>query len=129
MWKFVLCTLYKFMADKDKVALNLVLDPNHFIRECPNRCNPNTDSIKPIGKALLRMYNDLDVKCKYYDQCKQVVKLVDLEQHEKICQLPKCGNFELCGNYMKKVNLSFRQEFVYNKSRMKRKRLAVQNVL
>jgi len=69
-------------------------------KECPNRCNPKTDSIKPIGKALLRMYNELDVHCKHYEKCKQVLKLVDLDQHEKTCQLPRCCNFELCGNIM-----------------------------
>jgi E3 ubiquitin-protein ligase NRDP1 len=69
-------------------------------KECPNRCTTNIDSIKPVGKALLRMYNELDIKCQYYDKCNQTVKLIDLDKHEKVCQLPKCNNFELCGNLL-----------------------------
>ena len=113
------------MVNKDKVASDLSSSSNSFLRECPNRCNPNTDSIKPIGKALLRMYNDLDVKCQYYDQCKQIVKLVDLEQHEKTCQLPKCGNFELCSNFLKKVY--FCSRIFCDRYRTKRKKPAAQN--
>lgn len=73
-------------------------------RECPNRCNLNTEHIKPIGKALLRMYNELDVQCVHHDKCNKVLKLVDLEQHEKTCQLPKCDNFELCANLIRDVS-------------------------
>lgn len=74
---------------------------NDILSECPNRCNPSTDAIKPVSKALMRMYNELDVKCAHYDKCHQIVKLVDLEQHEKVCQLPKCENHEICGNFLK----------------------------
>lgn len=73
-------------------------------KECPNRCNLNTEHIKPIGKALLRMYNELDIKCVHYDKCNKLLKLSDLEQHEKICQLPQCQNFELCGNLIRDEN-------------------------
>jgi hypothetical protein len=73
-------------------------------KECPNRCNLNTEHIKPIGKALLRMYNELDVKCVHHDKCDKILKLVDLEQHEKTCQLPKCDNFELCANLIRDEN-------------------------
>lgn len=52
----------------------------------------------------MRIYNDLDIRCKYYDQCKTVLKIADLEDHEKVCQIPKCENFEICGNRSKKVN-------------------------
>jgi len=52
---------------------------------------------------LLRIYNDLDIKCQYYDKCGKVVKLVDLEAHERVCQLPKCANFDICESYAKSV--------------------------
>lgn len=55
----------------------------------------------------MRIYNDLDIRCKYYDQCKTVLKIADLEDHEKVCQIPKCENFEICGNRSKKVILGF----------------------
>jgi E3 ubiquitin-protein ligase NRDP1 len=71
-------------------------------KECPNRCPVSAGSIQPIGKALMRIYNDLDIRCKYYDQCKTVLKISDLEDHEKVCQIPKCENFEICGNRSKK---------------------------
>jgi len=70
-------------------------------KECPNRCPVSQGTIRPIGKALLRIYNDLDIQCCYYDKCGKIVKLSDLEQHERVCQLPKCANFELCGNHAK----------------------------
>jgi hypothetical protein len=60
------------------------------------------------------MYNDLDIKCAHYDKCNQTVKLVDLEKHEKICQLAKCPNFELCGNNLENVNIFFEIEQVPN---------------
>jgi E3 ubiquitin-protein ligase NRDP1 len=72
--------------------------------ECPNRCTPSKDGIKPIGKALQRMYNELDVKCVHFDKCDTMVKLLNLEQHEKTCQLPKCENFQLCQNVITEEN-------------------------
>ena len=48
------------------------------------------------------MYNDLDMQCVHFDKCGQVVKLCDIEKHEKTCQLPKCENFELCSNFVQK---------------------------
>lgn len=69
-------------------------------KECPNRCALSQNGIKPIGKALLRMYNELDIKCIHYDKCGKIVKLTDLEKHETFCQLPKCNNFELCSNFV-----------------------------
>jgi len=73
-------------------------------KECPNRCNPS-ESIKPIGKALMKMYNDLDIQCAHFEKCKQIVKLCDLEKHEKTCQLPKCQNYELCENFLRKEDI------------------------
>jgi len=70
-------------------------------KECPNRCPINNSSIQSIGRALMRIYNDLDVKCKFYVQCKQIVKLIDLDKHEKVCQLPKCANYDVCQNFVK----------------------------
>jgi E3 ubiquitin-protein ligase NRDP1 len=69
-------------------------------KECPNRCTTSGDSIKPVGKALMRMYNELDIKCIHFDKCNQTCKLIDLDKHEKVCQLPRCGNFDLCGNLL-----------------------------
>jgi len=59
----------------------------------------------------MRIYNDLDIRCKYYDQCKTILKIADLEVHEKVCQLPKCENFEICGNRSKKVRGFFHFHF------------------
>lgn len=39
------------------------------------------------AKALIKIYNDLDIKC---DKCPKVVKLGDLVKHEKKCGLTKC---------------------------------------
>lgn len=47
------------------------------------------------SKTLLKIYNDLDVKCKY-DNCQRMMKLGDLKEHEAKCQKPKCWNFESC---------------------------------
>jgi len=67
-------------------------------KECPNRCPVSNGTIRPITKALMRIYNDLDIQCKFFDQCKTTLKMSDLEAHEKVCQLPKCENFDICGN-------------------------------
>jgi len=48
----------------------------------------------------MRMYNELDVRCIHFDKCNQTIKLIDLEKHEKVCQLPRCANFDLCGNLL-----------------------------
>lgn len=47
------------------------------------------------SKVLIKMYNDLDIRC-VFENCKKVVKLLDLAKHESICQRPKCWNFDLC---------------------------------
>lgn len=46
---------------------------------------------------LIKMYNDLDIRCSF-ESCKKVVKLMDLAKHETTCQLPKCWNYENCEN-------------------------------
>jgi len=101
LWQHVLCRLYRKLAQENKVFHQKYL--NLLLRECPNRCPVSQGTIRPIGKALLRIYNDLDIQCCYYDKCGKIVKLSDLEQHERVCQLPKCANFELCGNHAKPV--------------------------
>ena len=70
-------------------------------RECPrSRCDIVKNPIKPIGGALLRIYNNLDINCLY---CKVVKKLSDIDDHERLCNLPKCVNFEICQNNAKPV--------------------------
>eukprot|EP01015_Nassula_variabilis_P002947 TRINITY_DN1178_c0_g1_i2.p1 TRINITY_DN1178_c0_g1~~TRINITY_DN1178_c0_g1_i2.p1 ORF type:complete len:376 (-),score=41.51 TRINITY_DN1178_c0_g1_i2:115-1242(-) len=69
-------------------------------KECPTRCDLSKTKIERISKALMRIYNDLDIKCQY-ESCGKVVKLCDLEEHEKKCQLPKCINFDVCQNISK----------------------------
>ena len=65
---------------------------------------------------MLRIYNNLDIFCQY---CKQAKKLSDIDEHERLCNLPKCVNYEICqGNVkpVKKLNqnkliISFFKEF------------------
>ena len=62
--------------------------------KCPNRCASST--IAPIkSKALLRLYNNLDIKCSNA-KCGKVVKVIDLAKHESTCLMPKCWNYEIC---------------------------------
>ena len=49
------------------------------------------------SKALQRIYNDLDIKCVNYEKCQKVLKICDIEAHEKICSQVECKNFEICG--------------------------------
>jgi hypothetical protein len=47
--------------------------------KCPNRCvEPRIDAIK--SKALLKLYNDLDIKCSN-PKCLKIIKLIDLSTH------------------------------------------------
>eukprot|EP01016_Furgasonia_blochmanni_P019859 TRINITY_DN2212_c0_g1_i2.p1 TRINITY_DN2212_c0_g1~~TRINITY_DN2212_c0_g1_i2.p1 ORF type:complete len:426 (+),score=62.76 TRINITY_DN2212_c0_g1_i2:154-1431(+) len=69
-------------------------------KECPNRCDIAKTQIKPISRALYKIYSDLDIKCKY-PSCGKNVKLADLAAHEAKCQLPKCLNFDVCSNLVK----------------------------
>ena len=48
--------------------------------------------------GLKRIYNDIDIKCKYYSLCNKVVKISDLEAHEDDCQAPPCKSKYVCGN-------------------------------
>jgi hypothetical protein len=45
------------------------------------------------------MYNDLDIKCNFYEKCKKIVKLLDLARHEELCQKPTCWNYGICESY------------------------------
>jgi len=47
------------------------------------------------SKVLIKMYNDLDIRCSF-ENCKKVVKLLDLAKHETVCQRAKCWNFDNC---------------------------------
>ena len=58
--------------------------------ECPNRCDLTKHKMAPIGKAMQRMYHSLKIKCKYYDTCKKMFDLGQIEEHERKCNLPKC---------------------------------------
>lgn len=104
----ILRSLHRFLACEKKV--NFLSSIKNF-RECPTRCPVTQGTIKPVGKALLRLYNDLDIKCQYYDKCKKIVKLIDLEAHEKVCQLPKCLNFSICNNNAKNVRKYLLSDF------------------
>ncbi|KAL4430530.1 hypothetical protein ABPG74_005455 [Tetrahymena malaccensis] len=72
-------------------------------KDCPNRCSMAQHTITPISRALQRMYNNLEIRCKN-QKCNKVVKLCDLEKHEQECCTPNCINFDNCE---KKVNSSF----------------------
>lgn len=39
------------------------------------------------------------MKCRYYEKCKMVVGIEEVEEHEEFCQKPKCWNVENCGKY------------------------------
>ena len=55
-------------------------------KECPNRCNAAQTKIEKLtSKALIKIYNDLDIKCKFAPNCNKVIKLGDLEAHEREC--------------------------------------------
>ena len=73
--------------------------------ECPNRCFAQAGSIKLVEGALFKLYKNLDIHCKYQG-CKSVLKLCELEPHEKICEIPTCANYEQCDNY---VNIAVEQ--------------------
>lgn len=77
---------------------------NYVHRDCPNRCSTSSGGIHAIGKVLMKLYNELNIKCKYYDDCQTILKVADLESHEKICNVPKCANYDICGNRAKSVN-------------------------
>ncbi|EGR29925.1 spry domain protein [Ichthyophthirius multifiliis] len=67
-------------------------------KECPKRCDMSLHQIIPVqSKALLRIYNNLDMKCPNND-CEKQIKLSDYAQHEIICNSKQCLNFQVCKN-------------------------------
>ena len=66
---------------------------NNNNSKCPMRCKPtNKENImKPIGKVIKNIINNLEVKCQNKD-CGKVMTLEEYEKHEIICNLPKCQN-------------------------------------
>jgi len=62
--------------------------------ECPMRCKKksNGESImKPIGKVIKNIINNLEVKCPNED-CGKIMTFEEYEKHESVCDLPKCQN-------------------------------------
>jgi hypothetical protein len=45
------------------------------------------------SKALIKIYNDLDIKCSF---CSKVPKMSDIVKHELNCRKPKCWNNDIC---------------------------------
>ena len=78
-------------------------------QECPRgRCKILNKEIKPITVALSRIYNNLELKCKF-DNCGKMFKISDIDKHEGLCQREKCQNFSLCGEHAASVrNLSLK---------------------
>lgn len=62
----------------------------------------NKFPLNEISRALLIMYNNLDIKCKY-PNCKTIKKIVDIEKHEQTCQAKKCINYDVCENFVREV--------------------------
>lgn len=92
------------MVDKTKVLILKYKIFNYFKRDCPkSRCDITKFPIKNISGALLRIYNNLDVCCKF-ENCKQFKKMSDIAMHQKNCQTPRCINFDICGNNINLVN-------------------------
>ena len=57
--------------------INKINDPS--LSKCPNRCKD--PKICPVlSKALIKLYNDLDIKCSI-EKCEKVIKLIDLDRH------------------------------------------------
>ena len=67
----------------------------YYSSTCPNRCQ---GSINPMtSKALLNIYNDLDIKCE--KGCNKLSKRIDLDQHEQSCGRPRCWNVDICDGF------------------------------
>jgi len=47
--------------------------------KCPQKC-ADSKITAVMSKALLKLYNDLDIECSN-QKCKKIVKLFDLEKH------------------------------------------------
>ena len=50
---------------------------NYYFSTCPNRCSAKINVM--TSKALLGIYNDLDIKCNR--GCGKTIKLIDLPKH------------------------------------------------
>jgi len=59
--------------------------------------------MKPIGKVIRNIINNLEVKCPNKD-CGKIMKFEEYEKHEAICNLPKCQN-EKCNRKLDKIIL------------------------
>ena len=98
--------MLRILAQKKKVIIiQLIIYLLFFIKksECPkSRCDIIKNPMKKIEGALEKIFKNLDIKCKYLS-CNKIVKLIDLDNHEMICQLPKCKNFDVCENHVKPV--------------------------
>ena len=80
---------------------------------CPNRCANSRGDIKPISGAVLKLYRNLDIKCRF-PQCETPVKLCELDSHEQLCQVPRCCNAEQCRRHTDMKYDLFKKEFVCN---------------
>jgi|JI6StandDraft_1071083.scaffolds.fasta_scaffold03819_4 hypothetical protein len=49
-----------------------------------------------MSRALYRVYNELDIRCCYFEKCNRTVKMCDLEGHENNCAKVKCFNYLVC---------------------------------
>ena len=59
-----------------KVCITDWINKNPTNNKCPNRCpTPRIEQV--VSKALLKLYNDLDIRCSN-PKCLKVVKLIDL---------------------------------------------------
>lgn len=59
--------------------------------------------MKPVGKVIKNILNSLEVKCPNKD-CLKIMTLEQYEEHESICDLPKCQNPK-CGKGSEKLIL------------------------
>lgn len=48
------------------------------------------------ARALINIYNDLDIKC---TKCPKTLKLGDLEKHEELCGKAKCMYNQFCEGF------------------------------
>lgn len=55
-------------------------------KTCPNFCTGN-DITNMSARALINIYNDLDIKC---TKCQKTFKMADLQKHEDLCGKAKC---------------------------------------
>ena len=54
------------------------------------------------ARALINIYNDLDIKC---ENCSKVLKIGDLAKHEEKCGRTACFNSAVCDGFEnKKIN-------------------------